>query len=215
MGNGSLFSPIRTFNVIALREELKDPAQLLATITGAAATVGHKPHLLKFLAWVCDRFDTVGDNFTTLQEAREYLKKTRGAGAECPCCGQYVKLYKRALTNEMAACLVDIVMKFFHSRDWVLAHELDTHGGDYAKLVYWDLIQFENPKAGSARSAGGMRPTELGIKFALGRAKVTSHVLLYNNKMLGFDGDPIEIGDVPNFNYTEIRATVEKAEALL
>jgi hypothetical protein len=205
------FKPLRSFNVVSLREELRDPTQLTASIV----SVGPYPQLFKFLMWVCERFDTVGDNFVTLQEAREYLKKTRGAGAECPCCGQYVKVYKRALTKEMAGCLVDLVLKYYNKRAWIPVRELETRGGDYAKLLWWNLIQFESPKSGSARAAGGMRPTPLGVKFALNRAKVASHVLLYNNKSLGFDGSEIGIEEVPNFNYSEIRAAVAKTEELL
>ena len=200
------FVPVRDWSIEKLHEELQASAPMLA--------MGASPHLQRFLIWVSKNIGN-GDQLVTLKEAKDFLRVSRGSGADCPCCQQFVKVYKRPLTREMADVLVEIVILYTERRTWIPVKDLTTRGGDYAKLLWWELIEFENPKVGSARSAGGMKPTHRGLLFALKRLKVPSHVLLYNNRLLGFDGSPIDISEVPKFNYSEIRARVAGAENLL
>lgn len=200
------FVPVRDFAIQKVLEDLQNNAVQLA--------IGCPTHLARFIVWVSKRIRE-GDNLTTLKEAKDFLRQSRGAGVDCPCCDQYVKLYKRPLTSEMANVLCELVILYNERRDWIPVKDLSTRGGDYAKLLWWELIEFEKPKHGSARASGGMKPTVLGLKFALRRAKVPAYVLLYNNRMLGYDGDQIDIDQVPNFSYSEIRARVEGAEHLL
>ena len=64
-------------------------------------------------------------------------------GTRCPCCGQYVKLYKRSITATMAWTL----LRMYRSSllDWVhvptLLRARGRLSGDHAKLAYWGLIQ--------------------------------------------------------------------------
>ena len=45
----------------------------------------------------------------TIKEAKEHLRNNFEEGIDCPCCGQFVKLYKRKLNSGMAATLIRIV----------------------------------------------------------------------------------------------------------
>lgn len=190
------FFPVRRFKINTVLDELSKLPAL--------------PKMLdNFRLWLKERVED-HDQLFTLAEARSFVATMRGDGCVCPCCDQHAKTYKRAISTEMAKILVDLVLVFHDTNDWVPARQLEARGGDYAKLTHWQLIEFEQPKLGSSRSAGGMRPTKRGMLFALGRLKVPSHVLLYNNEVVGFDGEPIEIGEVQGFNYAEVRGPLSR-----
>ena len=42
----------------------------------------------------------------TLEQAKEWLRVRFNEGAECPCCLQHVKLYRRPITSSMAYVLI-------------------------------------------------------------------------------------------------------------
>jgi hypothetical protein len=193
------FFPIRRFNIETVLDNLNKMADL-------------PPMVEKFRQWVAERVKAQ-DRLVTLAEGREFVVQQRGDGCVCPCCDQHAKTYRRAITTEMAEILVNLVLAYHESNNWVPARQLEARGGDYAKLTHWGLIEFEQPKLGSSRSAGGMRPTKRGLLFALDRLKVPSHVLLYNNEVVGFDGEQIGIGEVHGFNYAEVRGPLSRVLA--
>ena len=69
---------------------------------------------------------------------------------------------------------------------------------EYSKLKFWGLIE------PNSKVAGEWRLTDLGRDFVEGRAKVKSHVGLYDRKCLGLTGLDIDItwslGEAFNFN---------------
>ena len=73
--------------------------------------------------------------------------------------------------------------------------------GDYAMLKWWGLI--EAPKGGKP---GMWRVTEAGERFVRGPLNVHSHVVMYDDRMLRFDGELTDIrgalGD--RFDYDEL-----------
>lgn len=117
----------------------------------------------------------------TLEEAKQWLRDRWEDGADCPCCGQFAKLYKRPLTSSMAVAMILIARYpgrgYFHVGDW-LARWTQTaviRGGDWAKLRHWGLI--ENDAAGRS---GHYRMTERGRDFVYANLAVPRHVYLYN-----------------------------------
>ena len=151
----------------------------------------------------------------TIDDAREFVRKGRGKGVDCPVCSQHAKIYSRPLTNEMVGCLFQLVQWFVKERDWIEGKRFKKRGGDYAKLAHWGLIEFEKTKASKRRQSGRMRPTKLGVQFALAQVSVPSHVLLYNTNVVGHDcGANIYARDVRGFNYDEVYAAVAGAEDL-
>ena len=45
-------------------------------------------------------------NIETVKEAKTFLRKNFDQGIDCPCCGQFVKKYKRKLNSSMAYALI-------------------------------------------------------------------------------------------------------------
>lgn len=122
-----------------------------------------------------------------------------GEASVCPCCDQFVKLYRRKLNAGMAVSLV----KLFRSVGTSYAHVPSTVGresADQALLRYWGLLEEDGSRTGY------WRVTALGEQFVLGKVTVRSHVLLYNGRFLGLDGEQVTIQEClgEKFSYLEL-----------
>ena len=154
-------------------------------------------------------------DFETLQEAKEHLRENWEKGTDCPCCGQFVKLYKRKLNSSMAYVLILMMNREnrFDEDGWVHVEKYlksmktaVSLRGDYAKLRYWQLIeQMENTDT-SKKDSGFWRITERGVKFAKGDIALPKRVNLYNGKIVGWDEDHSDIKEAlgDKFDYAEL-----------
>jgi hypothetical protein len=140
----------------------------------------------------------------SLADARLWLMGRMDKGAECPCCRQYAKIYRRKLTSSMAYALILIcryyrnvhdphsLSEWLHVPEWLSKTSqfgATVRGGDWAKLVYWELIE---PKTGSEREDGSERVgyyrlTEMGLRFVKGEVRVPRVALVYNQSLLRMD----------------------------
>ena len=163
------------------------------------------------------------DNKTTLAAAKKWLRERFAKGASCPCCNQFVKLYKRGMNTSMAYVLLlmecyfsgDAVDEWLHVPSYITEMVADNprrgvavRGGDWAKLKLWGLIEDKQDtrKDGSTR-VGYWKLTPLGRQFARRQVKVPSHVYLYNGEPLQRVVETmITIDDAlgEKFNYAEI-----------
>jgi hypothetical protein len=111
----------------------------------------------------------------------------------------------------MAAALIALYRKAGDGR-WVHKKELPMLGGasgcgDFAKLSYWDLIE-EKAKndLDDKKNSGWWRITDKGRLFVENKHLITEYVLIYDSRVVGFDGDQIRITDTlgDKFSYTEL-----------
>lgn len=155
----------------------------------------------------------------TLADAKQWLRDRVDDGAECPCCTQFAKIYKRKLTSSMAYALMLIVKwspgnkdDYIHIPSFLSTHTTSAtvRGGDWAKLVHWEILEAQEGERddGSSR-VGCYRVTELGYKFAAGSVSVPKYVYIYNQRKMRRASDSTEvitihdaIGD--NFSYREL-----------
>jgi hypothetical protein len=145
-----------------------------------------------------DMFDARG---ASLEDAKKWLRSRFEKGATCPCCNQFVKLYRRQLNKSMAYVLLLIARYYRHglhaAEEWlhVPSYIAETGAdnprraaavrGDWAKMKLWGLIE-EKPGVrddGSPR-VGFYRMTVLGRRFVDREVKVPSHVYIYNGEPL-------------------------------
>lgn len=139
----------------------------------------------------------------TLSEARAHVEANLKRGTGCPCCGQFCRLYKRALDGQMAAFLLDLV-RLQEGDGWVNIKKVCGNdkkdarhaGGQFSKLVYFGLIEEKSGTTKSGRTSGYWRPTELGVRFSKGRVKIPSHAFVYDNNVVGFGSQPVSLSDV-------------------
>lgn len=132
----------------------------------------------------------------TITEAKQYLKDNYKNGIVCPCCNQFTKIYRRPITSAMAYGLILFTK---HCQKSVPFNEY-THienffksipnlpasiRGDFPKLRYWGLIEMGEH--------GYYRLTNQGVSFTDNNLNVPSHILLYNNKFYGFEGEDVNI----------------------
>ena len=152
----------------------------------------------------------------TIAQAQTYIIRMDG-GIPCPCCGQFVKEYRRKLNSTMARWLIELCRRteapdsrdqyLSVSDEWSLAINRGT--GDVAKLAYWGLIEDKpkDPDDDTRRTSGLWKPTDLGRKFAWGMVRVPSHVLVYNGNARPDDSaELVGIQDClgSKFNYREL-----------
>ncbi len=155
----------------------------------------------------------------TLEEARAFVRANQRSGTKCPCCDQYVKLYRRTLNGTMLYAL-SIIYRYGGS-DWLhvpsfLSREatgqmaVAVRGGDWAKLKYWRFIEEKDiiRDDGSNRS-GYWRITDDGVAFLREEFTTPSAVFIYNDKLVGFDEQKfVSAGDIKHkhFNFRELMA---------
>lgn len=153
----------------------------------------------------------------SLNSARAWLSERLDAGAECPCCGQLAKVYKRKLNGAMAYVLLLIARRdgddWIHVPSYINAHEkrpgvAAAIRGDWAKLVHWGLLEEllgERPD-GSTR-VGYYRITERGRRFARGKLRVPRHIWIYDGRVLEHkDTETVSIREAlgDKFDYSEL-----------
>ena len=151
----------------------------------------------------------------TLSDAKASIFSNMNMGSKCPCCGQTVKLYRRALQSSMVMALIALHRA---GPDWqhlpsLLSEKIvgpTTRGGDWSKLVFWGFIEPrpEKREDGSAR-AGWWRITDAGLAFVNGALSAPAAVYLYNQTFYGFDTRKqvtVEEALGKGFNYQELMA---------
>src|SRR5581483_4009600 len=82
----------------------------------------------------------------TIAEAKQILRDEWEQGLKCPCCTQFVKLYKRKIYSTPARGLIELYrlhqknpqQAYFHISD--IESMRKSGGGDFAKLMYWGLV---------------------------------------------------------------------------
>lgn len=143
----------------------------------------------------------------TLHEARALLRELVDDGAECPCCRQFAKVYKRKLNAGMSASLIALyraagrtVGTFVHGPSVTTNHE-------YAQLSWWGLIEEEKVRRPDGGRSGWWCVTPKGEAFLHGEILYgSSHARVYDGRVLGFTGKNITIRDTlgDRFNYDEL-----------
>ena len=142
----------------------------------------------------------------TLEEAQDLLLKEIDDGADCPCCGQFVKVYKRKLNSNMVRFLIDLVRIWqANPEEWVSYLSCFFRGRDYNYLTHWGLGSIQAP-LDDKRTSGLWKPTPLGIQFARGKAAVPSHLYVYNNCVVNASQSTVMIEEAlgNKFNYQEL-----------
>lgn len=155
----------------------------------------------------------------TIQEAKDFLfaMENFNKGSTCPCCDQFVKLYRRPIHTTMARMLIKLYHfdKLFHPMEDRFIHVRyiadgisPTGSNDFSKFTFWKMLE-EKPKDENdlkGRTSGHWRITEQGKLFVENSLTVTKYVLLYNDTFYGLMGGRISIRDAlgRNFDYDKL-----------
>ena len=150
----------------------------------------------------------------TLEAAREWLRDQAARGDRCPCCRQFVKVYRRKLNSGMARALILFYQLDRRGKPGRWLHWRDANGSiarfcaEYSKLGYWGLLEPKPHAIGEKKSSGLWRITDAGRAFARNETQVFSHAKLYDSRLLALNGGAISIVDAlgKRFNYAELMA---------
>jgi hypothetical protein len=151
----------------------------------------------------------------SLDEARDWLRQRVEKGDRCPCCSQFAKVYKKAITATSARVL--ILLWKTSGRDYGYIPAILTtgptmmvraSGGDYAKLAYWGLIEPLPEKRPDGGKAGWWRVTELGERWIYRTVTVPEYARIYAGRCLNLTGKEVSIVDAlgTRFNLAELMA---------
>jgi hypothetical protein len=144
---------------------------------------------------------------TPLHEVRDWLRERVKHGAECPCCAQYAKVYRRKINASMAVGLIR--MYRMADTDWVHVPDLNLPGGDLLKTRYWGLIESHpeiTEREDGSKRVGIWRLTGIGERFVLGGFAVPKYAHIYANRALNYSGPPVSIREAlgDRFDYREL-----------
>lgn len=144
----------------------------------------------------------------TLAEAQQWLADRITAGARCPCCNQYSKVYRRQINSGMARSLIAMYLHGPQGQ-WVhLPTQVGARSREEGKLRYWGLVEEKADSRDDGGRAGYWRLTDAGRAWVTGQSTVHKFVAVYNNTVLRSYGDQISINDAlgKRFSYAELMA---------
>jgi predicted transcriptional regulator len=150
---------------------------------------------------------------SSLEKTRQYLRDNYEDGCICPACKQNVKLYPRMVGATQARALI-LLNQLSKGNTWVHIREIVTRinvQGDFAKMIYWGLIEEQQNDSEKKKNSGLWKITEKGVKFINNEITIAKYANVYNSQLLGFSEGHITIEDSlgKKFNYTELlNATV-------
>lgn len=134
-----------------------------------------------------------------------------GDEKECPCCGRFAKIYRRTLHTSVALQLITLFKKGGHHK-YIHVSELIPPGtsgsGDFTKAKYWGLIEEQEHTPGKKKSSGYWALSDKGIAFVRGNWSIHKYALVYDDRVLGFDGEEINIRSClgNEFDYSQMMA---------
>jgi len=131
-------------------------------------------------------------------------------GCYCPCCDRYARAYARAINHTMARALIWLCREYRRTGEWVdvpkTAPRWLVRSNQLPTLKYWGLVQ-RKPNNDPAKKCSGLwRPTPRGRRFAGSRIRLRKKALVYNDRVLEYQGEFISVVDAlaHHFDYREL-----------
>lgn len=148
------------------------------------------------------------DDAESLGEARDWLRSQIDDGAICPCCKQFVKVYRRQINSTMVRALVALYQHAgTDSGHWpTILNEVGIARADEAKLAYWGLVEEEPERREDGGRAGWWTVTAAGVDWIEGRITIPRYAKVYNGRCRGLEGELRTIQQAlgTRFNYQEL-----------
>lgn len=145
----------------------------------------------------------------TLGQAKVWLRERLDEGAECPCCTQFAKVYRRKFNSSMGFGLI----KMFRVHGLAWGHGPSTStlarlGGELARLSMWGLLEEATEKREDGGRAGWWRVTPAGEAFVRGETRVAPYAYIYDGRLLRLDLSERKVSIIDvlgrKFNYAEL-----------
>lgn len=126
------------------------------------------------------------DESVPLGHAKQWLRDRVEDGAECPCCTQYAKVYRRKINSGMARALINqwraAGQQLVHTKDLWLKFSKEA-----AQLQWWGLIAQDQTPRDDGGQSGWWNITDLGADFIRNRLSVPKYAYVYDGRLLRLD----------------------------
>lgn len=136
----------------------------------------------------------------TLGELRVVLLKRMIRGVRCPLCTHRVALRVRPFSYPILQALRWLVQASGEKRRWVHvpseAPSWFLRSRQHSALALWGMAETFPVKSSDSPGEGTWRPTKKGVSFVQGWLKVPSKAVIYNSKVLGFEGELVTLSDI-------------------
>lgn len=147
--------------------------------------------------------------YVSLGHAKAWLRSRIADGEKCPCCGQMAKVYRRRVHHTIARALIDLYRFGLEEEDyWVHVPSRISPACEVGKARYWSLVEEAQVIRADGGRAGWWRLTDAGVMFVRGLTLIPVHVLIYDGRCLGFEGELVSIADClgNKFSYAQLMA---------
>lgn len=155
---------------------------------------------------------------TSLQEAKDFINQNVEKGVCCPCCKQYLKLYKRKMYSGPTVLLVALYRlsnrrgnNFYHVIEilkQVLKNDAIKIIGDGAKANYFGLMEEKKKEKNKThkRTSGFWKITEKGRLFVEGKIKIPKYAFVLDGKITGYSKEEVDVFETigKKFDYAEL-----------
>lgn len=166
----------------------------------------------------------------TIEDAKTYVQAVAHTndGGTCPCCGSYVKVYKRTINKNAITALAIIIkhsfkvvenkieFNYIHIQEVFSKLGMRATSMDYIQLERFGLIE-EMPDTRSKeekkllKNIGMWRPTMRGYDFFIGKVYIEKYHYVYNNETIKKSIKHVHVTDCfkERFKYTDILHTYD------
>lgn len=180
--------------------------------------------------WFGDGLEVLGNlskewHGATIPNARAEIQRRARDGLRCPCCEQWVKVYRNPFRWSAALVIAELMRvqrkdlclgAYFHlptlleQTDWsryglkprAVAALRGGGGSVVSPLLDWALIEKQPGERGDGDwRSGYYRLMPAGIDFADAARKIPKYVYVYDGRTLGFDGPDISIRDAARLRF--------------
>ncbi len=142
-------------------------------------------------------------------EKSDWIKGEQGNPTTCGLARCSMRMFKsNAVVFFRSVAYVEVGKKWAHIT--TVHPRLAGNGGDLSKLRHWNLIEEKDERRADGGRAGWWRITDEGEQYLQNKLSVPKYVLIYNGRILGFDGPNVSIMDAlgTKFNYQQLMAGV-------
>jgi hypothetical protein len=140
----------------------------------------------------------------TLEEAKSECRMGWEKGLNCPCCTQYVKLWKHSINSAIAMLLIYM---YHTKREWVHIMKETKFTTMYGIAQFWGvIIQKTKTPEDDKRASGFWKLTDLGVDFVTGKISIPRYLYLYNDKVIRISEEKCTIKSclTKKFSYSEL-----------
>lgn len=150
-----------------------------------------------------------------LDEAKSLLESHLQKGMRCPCCNQFAKIYRYRFSQNICRYLMVLYRvrresdRFVHVTELLGIDPMITASRDFLRPAFYGLIEeaaINDPE--KKKRSGLWRLTEKGVAFCEKRIAIPKYVVIYNNDVIGYEGELMHIDDFNGdfFSYAELMA---------